>query len=785
MDTSDDDRSAAAVDDEYVTDRPDVHRASPAGLAVSILLILAVGVAALLAIRPPAPLAADAPTTVFSAARAMETVRAIADRPRPIGSPRSDEVRDLLAERLREHGATVSVQHAAAAGSEGGNGVIGRVDNVVAVLPGTDPTGAVVLTAHYDSVATGPGAADDAAGVAAVLETLRAVAAGPRPRNDVVVLLTDGEEEGMLGAEAFVREDPLRGRPAVLLNLEARGVSGPSTLVRTSPGNQRLIEVLAASAPHAVGDSALNEIFRFVPNDTDVSRFLSARRPALDFALVGGGGRYHTAQDDPEHLSRASLQHHGSNVLGLTGALASTDLGPFDPATSGAPSSPDATYFSFLGAFTTYPNALVLPIAGLAAVTLVAAAVVGVRRGLVTVPQMLGGAASVPVLVLGAALSGQAAWQALGLLRPDYADGVLPGFPLRPLPAQLAVLLLAAAALAAWAVLFGRRIGAWGLGAGALVWLVLLGGVSAVAAPGMSFLVALPALAGASGMLAAALLRGVARPVAVAVGAVPSLALLWPFAVSTFDAGLSSSPIVAGLAALVGAPLAPLAAGTRLPRPIGPALLVVPVVAAVAVACVGVVSTRPDAEHPRQADLAYVLDTTDGSAHWFSHDPRPAAWVAGYTPQHPNDSSGALPRPADTAARTGPAAAVDLPAPRVQAERRGDGSIALTVASARGAPTVGIRTAMRISRVEATFDGLDPVDLDLPGEPTELRICDVPQGGVRLVLHPTGSGAGRFDVHDESVGLDGIPGHKPRPPGLSPSSRPTSDTLSVATTVTV
>ncbi|WP_222262969.1 M28 family peptidase [Modestobacter marinus] len=760
-------------------------RGSLAGSLVALLVVLVVGAVALLSVRPPAPLAADAPTTEFSAARAMETVLALAGGPRPLGSPGSDQARDVLVELLRAHGATVSVQRAAAGWTAGGSAAVARVDNVVAVLPGTRPTGAVVLAAHYDSVAAGPGAADDAAGVAAVVETLRAVAAGPRPRNDVVALLTDGEEPGLLGAGAFVRADPLRGRPAVVLNLEARGVSGPSTLARTSPGNERLIRTFAAAAPHAVGDSALNEIFRFVPNDTDVSPFLSAGRPALDFALVEGASRYHTAQDDPAHLSRASLQHHGSNLLGVTRALDDTDLAPFDPATSGAPPSRDATYFPFLGLFVTYPEGLALPLAGLAALALIAAAAVAVRRGLVAVRRVWGGVASVAVLVVVAGLAGQAAWEVLVLLRPDYAEGVLPGFPLRPLPARLAVLLLAGTALAAWAGLFRRRIGAWGLGIGGLGWLTLLGGLTAVVAPGMSFAFALPALGGALGVLAAALLPSRARPVAVAVGAVPSLALLWPFVVSTFDAGLSAAPIVAALAVLLGATLAPLVAGLRVPRRGAPVLVALPLVAAVGLAGTGVLVHRPDAEHPRQADLAYVLDASDGSARWFSRDPDPAAWVAGYTPETVDGPGADLPPAADGALRTGPAPAVDLAAPTVRAERGADGTIVLTVQSARGAPTLGVSSSTGMTRVEATFDGLDPVDLDLQGAPLDLAVHDVPASGVRLVLHPVDAGQALFDVHDRSVGLDAVPGYTPRPPDLAPSSRPASDTVSVATTVAV
>src|SRR5205814_9504615 len=54
----------------------------------------------------------------------------------------------------------------------------GRVQNILAWLPGSDPRAAgkaVLIAAHYDGVEAGPAAADDGAGSAAILETLRAL----------------------------------------------------------------------------------------------------------------------------------------------------------------------------------------------------------------------------------------------------------------------------------------------------------------------------------------------------------------------------------------------------------------------------------------------------------------------------------------------------------------------------------------------------------------------------------------------------------------------------------
>lgn len=465
----------------------------------------------------------------------MATVTAIAGQPRPLGSPASDAVRDLLVDRLRVEGLDARVTTSVGANAFGGEATVGRVDNIVATLPGTDPTGAVVLAAHYDSVAAGPGAADDGAAVAAVLETVRVLRTQVPLRNDLVVLLTDGEENGLLGAQSFVRNDPLRDRPVVVLNWEARGVSGPSLMFQTSPGNARLVEQFAAAAPHPDGDSSLVEAYRFLPNDTDLSEFLDAGRPGMNFAFVEGAARYHTPSDDPAHLSAASLQHHGSSMLGLAAVLGGTDLAPFDPAVSGAEPVGDTTYFPFLGAFITYPGALVVPIAVGALLVVAAAVLVARRRRLLTLRRLLAGAASLLLPLLLAGLLGQGLWLTLVALRPAYGDGA--GFLHRPLLLELATLTLAGLALVVWGLLLRRRIGALALGLGAALWLAALGVATAALVPGMSFLFALPALGLGAGALVAVAVRGAVRPIVLAVGAVPLVVLVLPFVLGLFDAG--------------------------------------------------------------------------------------------------------------------------------------------------------------------------------------------------------------------------------------------------------
>lgn len=76
--------------------------------------------------------------------------------------------------------------------------------NVFAQRQGTDQkAGAILLAAHYDTVADSPGADDNASGVAVVLEIARLLGANPTPRT-LQLAFFDKEEAGLLGSKAFV-----------------------------------------------------------------------------------------------------------------------------------------------------------------------------------------------------------------------------------------------------------------------------------------------------------------------------------------------------------------------------------------------------------------------------------------------------------------------------------------------------------------------------------------------------------------------------------------------------
>ena len=185
------------------------------GMLLGAVIAITV-VASWAANQPPAPLPVSAPATAFSAERAAGHLQVITGEiPSPIGSSAGDRIRDYLVTEMTKLGMQVQVQTGVGIRSFGHSAVAGRVENIVATLPGRDSTGRIFLAAHYDSTFGTPGAADDKAAVAAVVETVRALSTGAQLRNDVVVLLTDGEEPGLLGAAALLLPSETGIRPTL------------------------------------------------------------------------------------------------------------------------------------------------------------------------------------------------------------------------------------------------------------------------------------------------------------------------------------------------------------------------------------------------------------------------------------------------------------------------------------------------------------------------------------------------------------------------------------------
>jgi hypothetical protein len=285
------------------------HRSPAPAAALAAILALAALTAAC---RRPAP--------HFSEANARAHVNRLAGDigSRPAGTDNNRRAREYLVEQLRFHGFAVRVQETEARRPE--HGLSARVANIIAVLPGARAE-AIGVLAHYDSRFDTPGAADDALGVAVCLELARLQAARRDRQHAFMVLLTDAEENGLMGAAALVEDPEVRSRLQVYLNLEATGSAGPVLLFEAGPGNGWAVRAWAAASPRPRGGSYQFEVYRRLPNDTDFTVLRQAGIPGLNFAAVGDSYAYHTALDTPERLARDGLLQAGENALAIVEAL--------------------------------------------------------------------------------------------------------------------------------------------------------------------------------------------------------------------------------------------------------------------------------------------------------------------------------------------------------------------------------------------------------------------------------------------------------------------------------
>jgi hypothetical protein len=762
----------------------------------AVVGLLLVAVAALQSVQPPVARGSDAPAGDFSAGRAVEQVRTIATEPHAAGSAAAGRVRDHLVTTLRGVGLdaqvqdTVSVQSGQLSSSAGGIN-LARVRNVVALLPGTAPTGRIFLVAHYDSAQTSLGGNDDGAGTAAILETARALAGGPRLRNDVVFVLTDAEEACLCGAKAFVDQHPLARDGGVVLNLEARGSTGPAIMFETAADNAGLTGVYA-TAPKPVGTSFAVEVYRLLPNDTDFTAFRERGFTGFNSAYIDGAAVYHAPTDTAAVLDQDSLQHLGANALALTRELGGRDL----PSLR---SAGDATYFPVPGGLAVYPGTLTWPLAALALVAVLVLAWLARRRRLATGGRLAGGFALAVLPLIAAPVSAQLLWALLKFVRPGYAEQLID--PYRPYWYRLAIVALTATIVLAWYALLRRRMSPAALAIGGLGWLAVLGLVLAAFAPGGSYLTALPALAGALGGILAVLLRDWWPVLAVTAGAAVSVVVLLPTVVMFFPAmGMALGAAAAFFTTLLALALLPVidllhpeAGGQRglvalRARRLGgvPAL----VAALVAVVCVvtGLTVDRFDAAHPLPTHLMYAMDTDTGQARWLSQESKPQEWTAQYVSGKRAPVTDTLPVFGPEEVLSGPAQPAQLLPPTVTPSAdttTGD----LRTITFRLTPQRQVRLISLHLNAEATVTAATIAGQKVPtdkkaGGPWGFGFVfhAPPADGVEVTLTVPAKTPLKLRAMDASDGLSAVPGFRPRPADVGVVGSHSSEMVAVAHT---
>ena len=254
----------------------------------------------------------EAPLSEFSTQRAFAKVKSMSAKPHFVGSKNHEAVAQYLISELKSLGLNPSIQEGFTL-SDGGTlvkskNIIAKIKSTSTALGETNGSKALLLLSHYDSAphSYSHGASDDASGVATILESVRAFLNNKtKHKNDIIILFTDAEELGLNGAALFVTEHKLAKEVGLVLNLEARGSSGPGyMLMETNEGNAKMVDAFSnGNVRYPVSNSLMYSIYKMLPNDTDLTVFREQGKiQGFNFAFIDGHYNYHTAQDDAQHL---------------------------------------------------------------------------------------------------------------------------------------------------------------------------------------------------------------------------------------------------------------------------------------------------------------------------------------------------------------------------------------------------------------------------------------------------------------------------------------------------
>ena len=391
---------------------------------VSILIILGVIYWSFADLKPSINTSKNNSATEFSLENALNHLKKISKEPHYAGSKEHKNVQNYIVSELQKMGFETEIQTQTAINKKWFAAT--TVENIIAKLKGTGSKKALLLLTHYDSSPhSSLGASDAGSGVVTILEGLRAfLAKNETPKNDLIILISDAEELGLLGAQAFVDKHPWTKDIGLVLNFEARGSGGPSyMLMETNGKNSKLLsEFLAAKPNFPAANSLMYSIYKKLPNDTDLTIFREdANINGFNFAFIGDHFDYHTAQDSYERLDKETLLHQADYFTTSLNYFSNSDL-------TNLTSEEDFVYVNFpIIKLATYPFSWVLPMVILSTILFLILLFSGFSLNKIDIKGVLKGFIPFVVsLILCGGIS-YGLWEILLIIHPHYND-ILHGF---------------------------------------------------------------------------------------------------------------------------------------------------------------------------------------------------------------------------------------------------------------------------------------------------------------------------------------------------------------------
>ena len=643
-----------------------------------------------------------------------------------------------------------------------------------------------MLAAHYDSVPSSFGANDDGAGVVTLLETARALKANGPLKNDVILLFSDGEEVGLLGANAFTTH-PWAKDAGVFMNFEARGNTGPVVMFETSDGNNNLIREFDQASPRSMASSVFYEIYKLLPNDTDFTVLKTTGAQGLNFAYLTGINHYHTLLDNIQEINPRTLQDLGSNALALTKYFANHDLGA---------KTANAVYFNVLSAtFIHYTKVVSIVLVALTGLLFAVVVWQGFKSKQLTFFGIVWGFLALLVAVVVSALITWLAWWLILKVRPAIL-AVPWSEPYNSNFFRIAFVLLALGLTSIIYLLIRRQADWRNLTVGASLWWLILAVSVTLLIPGASYLFTLPLLFLLIGLTIVFHSRdpdSVVSQVILAVAMLPAVIFWAPMIYVVFVAlTLNSAWTVTICAALLfGLLLPPIVRAINFWGWLVPSVLVI---TTLILLIVGIADTRFDKREPKMDNLFYALNADTGQAFFASSDATTDEWTRQFLSS--NVQRATMPEffpgsPRVLWKSTASAAQLAGPQASVTTDHTENNvrTLSFRVSSPRRAPVIAIYTGPDTAVADASVDGKkafrESSDPSRPSQPIRnwaLQFYALPVEGVEVSLKVQAGKPLKVLVVDRSYGFPetATASAKPRPDYLIPTPYSVSDVTLVA-----
>ncbi len=259
----------------------------------------------------------------FSAGKAKEVLYYLyQDLPsHPSGTYANEQLKNKLKNSFEQLGYTTELQKQFVCSK---NNICSYISNIISyknIQPNED---VVQVNVHYDSINAGPGVSDNGVNLAIALELAR-LFNDKKTLNPLMFVFTDAEEIDLLGAELFTKH-PLASQVSAVINLEARGTKGDSVLFETIGHKKTLMQWLDDSGVNLKSSSLFYDIYRLLPNETDLTVYQDTVSYGYNLAFLGGSEGYHSTNDDLKHVDLNSLEQQGKASTGLLNVLLNQKL---------------------------------------------------------------------------------------------------------------------------------------------------------------------------------------------------------------------------------------------------------------------------------------------------------------------------------------------------------------------------------------------------------------------------------------------------------------------------